>query len=289
MGRIIRAIGTQCKTPSIMGGYPTVGKLKVGIKNAKGYPQSVDYFVPSGKYAAKFTEAYGDKPSNITVVFVDDDPDRVFNQRYELRDHAGKLFGYGDGESFEIYNAKMQDYVSIDINDYGDQILQDAAAKARSPKGWEVVLTIRFLLPEIRGVVGLWQLSTKGERSSIPALINAYDSVKQRAGSVVNIPFDLQVSFATSQRPGSKSRFPVIQLVPNISVDSMDKLSAFIESGQNLQRSGLLTDATVQELGQRYLQAPEAQHQEKPQEPEVGSFEQYNDPFEGQGGFDYEQ
>lgn len=47
---------------------PRVGQIKIGIKNANGYPQSVDYFIPTGKYAGLFTQAYGEKPQTIQIV-----------------------------------------------------------------------------------------------------------------------------------------------------------------------------------------------------------------------------
>jgi hypothetical protein len=36
---------------------PRVGFIKIGYKTDKGYPHSVDYFIPAGKYAALFTQA----------------------------------------------------------------------------------------------------------------------------------------------------------------------------------------------------------------------------------------
>ena len=69
---------------------PRVGQIKIGIKNANGYPQSVDYFIPTGKYAGLFTQAYGEKPQTIQIVFPDDDPAKVCNERYEYRDDDGR-------------------------------------------------------------------------------------------------------------------------------------------------------------------------------------------------------
>lgn len=59
---------------------PRVGFIKVGLKevgkNGKEYPKSVDYFIPTGKYAGLFTQAYGEKPQTIQIVFPDDDPEK---------------------------------------------------------------------------------------------------------------------------------------------------------------------------------------------------------------------
>ena len=50
-GRIIRAQENN-RLP-----WPIIGKIKCGIKSDKGFPMSVDYFVPTGKYEALFKEA----------------------------------------------------------------------------------------------------------------------------------------------------------------------------------------------------------------------------------------
>lgn len=79
---------------------------KIGMKNANGYPQSVDYFIPTGKYAGLFTQAYGEKPQTIQIVFPDDDPAKVCNERYEYRDDDGRLIAAGDGETFQVWDGK---------------------------------------------------------------------------------------------------------------------------------------------------------------------------------------
>ena len=53
--------------------FPRLGKIKVGIKSEKGYPQSVDYFVPTGNYAGEVNNVYGEKTNKIKVVFPFDD------------------------------------------------------------------------------------------------------------------------------------------------------------------------------------------------------------------------
>lgn len=85
---------------------PRVGQIKIGIKNANGYPQSVDYFIPTGKYAGLFTQAYGEKPQTIQIVFPDDDPAKVCNERYEYRDDDGRLIAAGDGDTSKYGTEK---------------------------------------------------------------------------------------------------------------------------------------------------------------------------------------
>ena len=48
---------------------PRIGKIKIGKKSEKGYPMSVDYFIPSGKYAGLFTQAYGENRKQSKLFF----------------------------------------------------------------------------------------------------------------------------------------------------------------------------------------------------------------------------
>ena len=79
-GRIYRS-----EHGSAMLELPEIGRLHIGKKqtgqNGREYPVSVDYFIPTGKYAGLFTQAYGDKPQTITVIFPDDEPANVCNER----------------------------------------------------------------------------------------------------------------------------------------------------------------------------------------------------------------
>ena len=53
---------------------PRVGQIKIGMKNANGYPQSVDYFIPTGKYAGLFYTGIRRKAANNKLFSPDDDP-----------------------------------------------------------------------------------------------------------------------------------------------------------------------------------------------------------------------
>lgn len=76
-------------------------------------------------------------------------------------------------------------------------------------------------MPAVRGVAGVWAFTTKGAASSIPQVRNAFDAVLENRGFVRGIIFDLNVKFATTQKPGDNSRFPVVSLVPNESEENV--------------------------------------------------------------------
>ena len=198
---------------------PRVGQIKIGMKNANGYPRSVDYFIPTGKYAGLFTQAYGEKPQTIQIVFPDDDPAKVCNERYEYRDDDGRL-------TTEKYPNLMQSITKRYPN-----------KKSRQPDcdGWEVTLTLNFIVPLVRGVAGVWQFATKGTASTIPQIRETFDGMLAERGFCKGIIFDLNVQFATTQKPGDRSRFPVVSLVPNESADNVLKVRKAWEPVKQLE------------------------------------------------------
>lgn len=204
---------------------PRIGRIKIGMRNAKGLPQSVDYFIPLGKYAGLFAEAYGERPSTIQVVFPDDDPAKVCNEQYEYRDDKGRLLAKGDGEMFDVWNG--EGYVQMSTAEY-PTLMQSIARRypngdvKRGGDGWRVRLTLNVFVPLVRGVVGVWTFETSGTASTIPQIRDTFDYVQaQRGGTVAGVIFDLSVAFAQSQKPNSASRFPVVSLVPNESADNI--------------------------------------------------------------------
>ena len=221
---------------------PRVGFIKVGLKevgkNGKEYPKSVDYFIPTGKYAGLFTQAYGEKPQTIQIVFPDDAPENVCNEMYEYRDDDGRRIAYGDGETFVVWNGKQ--YCQYSTKDYPN-LMAGVAEKhpnrsvLKGGDGWVVTLTVTFIIPLVRGVAGVWQFITKGTASTIPNIRDTFDAMLQERGFCKGIIFDLNVQFATTQKPGDKSRFPVVSLVPNESPDNVLKVRKAWEPVKQLE------------------------------------------------------
>lgn len=222
--------------------FPIIGKIKIGRKNDRGLPESLDYFVAAGNYENYFIDAFGDKPTSIEIMFLSDNLEDSCNERFELRQGA-KLYAYGDGESFQVYDEQKDDYLERNMTKDADFI---KALHTKVKGKWETVLHMSFLIPAIKGVFGVWQLSTKGEKSSIPTIQGAFQLVKSMAGRVIGIPFDLQVKKVTSNKPNSKSKFPVINLIPNVSSGHMEKVKQFISG--NTDFIGLLTENKIDDI-----------------------------------------
>lgn len=211
---------------------PEIGRLHIGMKNERGLPQSIDWFRPTGKYAGLFTQALGEKPQTITVIFPSDDAAKVCNERYEYRDDKGALVARGDGHTFEVWDGKK--YAPFTIEQY-PKIMEQIAAKnptRRGTENWDVALTLRFIIPAVRGVVGVWQFSTKGKASSIKNIRDSFDGVQMMRGTVCQTAFDLSVQFAKSNKPNTNSRYPVVSLIANDT--RIEEIRQAIEPVQNL-------------------------------------------------------
>lgn len=214
---------------------PRVGMIKTGFKDNNGFPKSVDYFIPTGRYAHLFTNSYGEKPNLIQIVFPENDPSKVCIERYEYRDDEGRLFARGDGENFEVWDGKKYEPLTKTA---WPNLMQGIAKKypnkmvKKGEDGWSVVLTLNFVVPMIKGIAGYWQFTTKGEASTIPQIRNVFDNVLQKRGFVAGIIFDLSVDFAKSQKPGQKSRYPVVSLVPNESDENVNKIKQVYQLNQ---------------------------------------------------------
>lgn len=198
--------------------FPIVGRIKAGMKSEKGYPMSLDHFIATGPYAPLFTQAYGENPSTIQIVFPSDDAELVCREEYVLRDNAGKLVSTGDGEDFRVYSEKTKAYKTITVSEQPD--IMDMLSNHYKQK-WLVTLTLNFIIPLVRGIMGCWQFQTKGVASSVPQVRDAFDAMLEQNGHASGVIFDLSVKMHTSQKPNTASKYPVVTLVPNESEENL--------------------------------------------------------------------
>lgn len=199
--------------------FPILGRVACGEKSEKGYPRSLDYFVASGKYAELFKSAYGDKPSTIQIVFPNDDAELCCKEFYELRDTAGKLVSEGDGETFKVWSDKTKAYITLSTEQYPN--LMEMIAGKYPKCEWKITLTLNFIIPKVRGIMGLWSFSTKGSASTIPQVRDTFDAMLEQNGHASGVIFDLSVKMHKSNKPNDSSRYPVVSLVPNESEENL--------------------------------------------------------------------
>ncbi len=205
---------------------PLIGRIKVGEKTERGLPTSIDYFrVSSSKYEAMFKAAFGDKPTRIPIVFATDNVKEACNEHYACWD-KGKFYGEGDGTTFSVWDPKAgKDGKGAMVEGLAKDDPRVLALK------WEEYLNMKFIIPGIKGVLGYWALSTKAKKTSIPAIVQSFDFVQQRLGTVIGVPFDLIMEKKKGFTPGDPKNYPVVQLVTNINEESMKAIKSLMNAG----------------------------------------------------------
>lgn len=235
---------TQKRVQSSASTLPEIGRVKIGAKatNAQGkeYPTSLDHFIATGKFTTEFQRVFGEKPTKLTVMFISDDLQEVCNERYECWD-KGKLWGSGDGSKFRVYDPTAKAYVE-DI---------DATDPRVTALKWDMMLTLRFVLPEMKGILGVWVFSTKAKMTTIPSVIKAFDFVRERANTIVGFPFSLIVEKKKGYSPGEARNYPVVSLIPNFSDETIDKVRDYIDAGGKIAEvKHVIEGRDVKQLGQ---------------------------------------
>lgn len=220
-------------------GIGSLGKVKIGKKavsqrTGKEYPTSTDYFIFDSPYSPIIDKVLGPRPNRLVIFFISPEPSFSCYDRYELRDSKGALYAYSDsledeaniviskGSTFEIVTEEEKAK-----RGGGKAFLK--AAKGYTKTDWKRKLTIRFMLVELPGLIGYFELTTGGESTSIPNLIGGFDMVYQNMeeGSPGIVPFDLNIAKARSDRSGDSRTYPVLNLVPNRLEETFNKLSLF--------------------------------------------------------------
>jgi hypothetical protein len=215
-----------------------IGKIKIGEQSENGIPRSLDYFRATGQYAELFHKTFGDQPQKLEVVFLSDDIHEVCFERYEIR-QGSKLFAFGDGQVFRVWSKEHGQYEDFTIEKY-PQIMDMIKKKAGEKAEWYQILTLRFIILRLRGVFGGWQFDTRAVATTIPQIVAVFDTVRETAGTIINIPFDLIVEKVKSQKPDSKNSFPIVKLIPNVSLPNLELIKDMRDAGKQI--TGILTD-----------------------------------------------
>jgi hypothetical protein len=205
---------------------PEAGRVKIGEKRMsasnKEYPASLDYFRATGTFANHFHKIFGDKPDKLTIVFISDHIADSCNEEYACWE-KGKRWGWGDGETFSVWDTVKKDYVVV-----------DKTSPLLAGKKWDIMLTLRFVIPELKGVLGHWVFATKGAKTTIPSIVKSFDFIKERVGTVIGVPFELVVEKAKGYSPGEPRQYSKVKLIPCFSEQYMEKVRDFLASGKSL-------------------------------------------------------
>lgn len=223
------------------GSLNEIDRISVGEKAqtqyGKEYPVSSDHFIARGDYQQQFNALYGDAPTQLPILFVSSDTDHACDERLELRDKAGKLFAYGDGVTFWVYKEAVGKYVESSTQvrptlmaDSVSFLQKQTPADQHKNIKWKSVLRLRFVLRDFP-VLGYFQFTTGGEKTTIPAIRNVFDECLKTFGTVQYLPFVLTVKKVKSNTPGVSTRYPIVSLTPAMSLEEGLALRRHLESG----------------------------------------------------------
>ena len=125
----------------------------------------------------------------------------------------------GDGETFKVWSDKTKAYITLSTEQYPN--LMEMIAGKYPKCEWKITLTLNFIIPKVRGIMGLWSFSTKGSASTIPQVRDTFDAMLEQNGHASGVIFDLSVKMHKSNKPNDSSRYPVVSLVPNESEENL--------------------------------------------------------------------
>ncbi|RRB06560.1 recombination directionality factor [Larkinella rosea] len=228
-----------------------LGRIAVGEKverSGQVVPSSIDSFRIRGDHAETVHKIYGETITELPILFYSDQEELVCNERLEIRTADGKLFGYGDNQTFHIWNDELKKY-AVTTTERRPQIMDETVAFVQKnlPPGkaklirWLPVLTLRFVIRDIP-LLGYWQFSTRAVQTTIPNLRNKFDEYKKLFGSVQYLPFLLKVKKVKTNKPGMVYQYPIVDLVPQFSFETAHRLARYLRENPNADASRWLSE-----------------------------------------------
>ena len=197
---------------------PILGKIRLGIKvkNAQGteYPKEVDYFV----CPLEVQNVYGERPTELDVLFPHDDPEIVFPQQLILWGQSKGIKCQGNRQEAERLNEQTGkfeprpcpcDFLKTDEN----------------PKGpCTEVSNLLVMLPSV-STGGLYQISTGSYHSTVE-LNSSLDWVRSLVGRIKNVPMKLRRVPKETHHGQKKQRHYIVTLTLDATVTELNTLQA---------------------------------------------------------------
>lgn len=191
---------------------PRLGKVRLGLKKesprtGNPYPEATDYFVCPDEVK----KIYGEKPTELKIVFPTEDSPQQWLKRYSL---TRGLVCRGDGE-------KAVAQVDLRTGEIATRETEQTTLKevtcdpencpAYKAKQCRPLMTLQFLLPDVPGALGVYQLDTSSRNSIIN--INSTLELVKACGRVRMIPLILKLVPLEVQPEGKKKTVHILQLV----------------------------------------------------------------------------
>ena len=207
---------------------PRLGKIRLGIKVEKPekapYPQATDHFV----VPPKVQEVYGEKPTELDIMFPCEDPDLFAQQWLRAYSTTQGLVCIGDG-------ATSRRKVDIETGAVASHETKQWEWKEELPcnpqdcpeylmKRCRRVMNLQFILPYVPGL-GVWQIDT----SSFYSILNINSMIRmlQPFGRYSFIPLRLCLGPVEVSPPGlSKKTVHIMHIRRDITFAELAKAAA---------------------------------------------------------------
>jgi hypothetical protein len=190
---------------------PRLGRLRLGIKvaNNKGvtYPKEVPYFVVTDEVK----KVYGEKPTELDVMFPLDDIDTVFPVSYKYYGSSKGLKCNGDGEIAYYADEKTKETMEKKCP---CELLEQGKCKQSG--------TLSIILQKIN-VGGVYQITTSSF-NSIVDLASGIDYVKALIGRVAMVPLKLRRVATETHHEEKKQTHYTLQIVLDANIDAINQL-----------------------------------------------------------------
>jgi len=152
---------------------PRLGKIHLGVKRPDGSPMAVDYFV----CPPEVQKVFGEKPIELPILIPVEDPEQWASQFYRAYSQTRGLVCKGDGEGASCTVDKATGKIAG--RDSKEVERREIPCKGRGCPNYQAkrcreIMNLQFLLPDVPGAWGVWQLDT----SSINSIININNSAR---------------------------------------------------------------------------------------------------------------
>jgi len=202
-----------------------LGKIRLGIKKESPrtgnlYPEATDYFVCPEEVRA----IYGDKPTELKIVFPTEDSPQQWLKRYSL---TRGLVCRGDGEkAMAQVDMKTGEIAGRDSEHTTLREIPCDREKcpAYQAKQCRPIMTLQFLIPDVPGALGVYQIDT----SSYNSIVNINSSLEliKACGRVSMIPLILKLVPLQVQPEGKRKTVHVLDLVSPYTFTELLQLSS---------------------------------------------------------------
>lgn len=175
--------------------FPLLGKIRLGVKKesqrsgGSPYPQAVDFFV----CPPEVQEVYGEKPTELKVMFPSDDLELVAPQYYKCYSYSQGLICKGNGKTCRRkIDVNTGDFASKETRQWEltDSNCEPDSCHLLASKQCRKVMSLYFILPDVPGL-GVYQLNT----SSFYSIVNLNSQLAPRDGFLRQFTTNGRIAF----------------------------------------------------------------------------------------------